>query len=216
MLFWRLTDNLSRLFHTLLHFVFHIGYFGPLLMGVLDSSFLFLPFGNDLLVIALVARRHQGYLLYVLAATCGSTLGVFLLDLVARKGGSGVEKIAGRRRFEYLKKKIGQHGASALILGCLAPPPFPFTMAVATLSALKYPRGRLVLTVAAGRAVRFLLLGFLALKFGRTLLRFAQSPVFTYSMGALAVLCVAGSVISISKWARRGRTAGRKPAEATV
>ena len=91
---------MGHIFRPLLHFVFHIGYFGPVVMGVLDSSFLFLPFGNDLLVIALVARHHEGYLLYVLAATVGSTLGVLLLDLAARKaGGSGVQKMAGRTSF---------------------------------------------------------------------------------------------------------------------
>lgn len=207
---------MAKFFHPLLHFIFHIGYFGPVLMGVLDSSFLFLPFGNDLLVIALVARHHSGYLLYVLAAAAGSTLGVFFLDLVARKaGGAGVEKMAGRRRFEYLKKKIGEHGALTLVLGCLAPPPFPFTMAVATLSALKYSRTRMLLIVAASRAARFLIIGFLALKFGRLVIRIAQSPAFTYSMGALVALCVAGSIVSISKWVRRGR-GGRQPAQATV
>lgn len=41
-----------KFFHPLLQFLLHIGYFGPLLMGVLDSSFLFLPFGNDLLVVS--------------------------------------------------------------------------------------------------------------------------------------------------------------------
>jgi membrane protein YqaA with SNARE-associated domain len=180
-------------------------------MGVLDSSFLFLPFGNDLLVIALVARHHEGFALYVLGATCGSTIGVFLLDLAVRKGGtSGVKKVAGRRRFEYLKRKIGEHGPLVLALGTLAPPPFPFTMTVATLSALGYPRVRLLITVAAGRAARFTILGLLALKFGRALLRFAQSPVFTWTMGGLTVLCIAGSVLSILKWVRRGRGAGSR------
>ncbi len=39
----------------LFRFLFHIGYLGPLVMGVLDSSFLVLPFGNDLLIVGLVA-----------------------------------------------------------------------------------------------------------------------------------------------------------------
>jgi hypothetical protein len=66
-------------------FLLHLGYFGPVLMGILDSSFLFLPFGNDLLVVTLMARHHQGWLWYVLAAAVGSTIGVFALALVAQK-----------------------------------------------------------------------------------------------------------------------------------
>jgi membrane protein YqaA with SNARE-associated domain len=204
---------LSHFFHPLLHFLFHIGYLGPFLMGIMDSSFLFLPFGNDLLVVALVARHHDGYLLYVLTAVLGSTLGVFLLDLVARKmGESGVTKIAGERRFNYLKRKIGQHGSLALVLGCLAPPPFPFTMAVATLSALSYPRVRLLVTVALTRAARFLILGFLAIRFGRAILAIAQAPVFIWTMSILIVLCIIGSAISIVKWVRNSRGKARQTA----
>ena len=184
-------------------------------MGIMDSSFLFLPFGNDILVVAMVARHHEGYLLYVLSAVCGSTLGVFVLDLAARKiGEEGVQKIAGPKRFAYLRKKIGERGGVALVAASLAPPPFPFTMMVAANSALTYPRVRLLSIVAVARAVRFLILGFLALKFGRAILRVIGSPAFKWTMAALAILCVAGSVLSILKWVRRGRPGRRAAAPA--
>ncbi len=176
-------------------------------MGVLDSSFLFLPFGNDLLVVGLVARHHEGYLLYVLSAVCGSVTGVFFLDLIARKGGeAGVQKVAGQRRFEYLKRKIGQRGGAAIVVGCLAPPPFPFTMVVATNSALGYPRKRLLLLVGVTRAARFLILGFLAIQFGRTILRIANSQAFRWTMIVFVVICMVGSVLSIWKWLRHGKS----------
>lgn len=175
-------------------------------MGVMDSSFLFLPFGNDLLVVALVARHHEGWPLYVISAICGSTLGVFFLDLVARKvGETGIQKVAGRKRFEFLKRKIGEHGAKAVVLGSLAPPPFPFTMLVATTSALGYPRRRLLLTVAASRGVRFVILALLALKYGRSLVRMANSPAFKWTMIVFSFLCIAGSVFSIVTWVRGSR-----------
>ncbi|HEY6991525.1 MAG TPA: VTT domain-containing protein [Bryobacteraceae bacterium] len=186
--------------------LFRLGYFGPFLMGVLDSSFLFLPFGNDLLVVALVARHHEGYLLYVLSAVCGSTCGTFLLNLVARKAGeAGMQKVAGQSRFEYLKRKIGEKGGRAIVIGCLAPPPFPFTMVVATTSALGYPRKKLLALVAASRAMRFLILGYLAIRFGRQILNIAKSQPFRWTMIAFVVLCVVGSALSIAKWVRRSR-----------
>ncbi len=195
---------MAALFRHFITLIFHLGYFGPFVMGVLDSSFLFIPFGNDLLVVALVARHHQGYLIYVLSAACGSACGAFLIDLAARKAGeAGVQKIAGRSRFEYLKRKIGEKGGRALVLGCLAPPPFPFTMVVATTSALGYPRKKLVATVAAARAARFLILGYLAIRFGRNILRIADSEPFRWTMIVFVVLCVAGSALSIAKWVRR-------------
>ena len=177
-------------------------------MGVLDSSFLFLPFGNDLLVVALVSRNHHGYLFYVLSAMCGSTFGVFLLDYVARKlGEQGVTRVAGQRRFDYLKRKIGQRGGIAIVAACLAPPPFPFSMAVSVNSALAYPRRKLLLLVAASRGVRFLILGALALRFGTWIIRIANSPVFRGVMIGFVLICLIGSVMSIASWVRKGRSA---------
>ena len=197
---------MSSLLQHLLRFLFRLGYFGPFVMGVLDSSFLFLPFGNDLLVIALTARHHQGYLIYVLSAVCGSTLGVALLDSIARKiGEEGVTKVAGKRRFDYLKRKIGQHGAKALVLGCLAPPPFPFTMMVAINSALAYPRKKLLLIVALSRAARFFILGALAIWFGRQIIHIIDSSGFKDAMYVISAVCVIGSVFSIVTWVRKGR-----------
>ncbi len=81
-----------------LQFIFHLGYFGPLAMGVLDSSFLVLPFGNDFVVVGLVAQNHKGLAFYVLSAACGSTLGALLLALGARKlGEEGIQKLAGKK-----------------------------------------------------------------------------------------------------------------------
>ncbi|MBV9301971.1 MAG: hypothetical protein JOY62_02675 [Acidobacteriaceae bacterium] len=186
--------------------LFQLGYAGPIVMGVLDSSFLFLPFGNDLLIVGLIARHHQGFIVYVLAAGCGSVIGVWLLDLVARKiGEEGIQKVAGPKRFTYLKRKIGEKGGRALVLGCLAPPPFPFTMVVATNSALGYPKARLLFIVWLARIVRFTLIGLLALKFGPAILRIANTPAFKWSMAVFIVICTVGSALSITNWVRKSR-----------
>jgi uncharacterized membrane protein YdjX (TVP38/TMEM64 family) len=197
---------LPTFFRHLLHILLQLGYFGPLVMGVLDSSFLFLPFGNDLLVVSLVARHHQGLVFYVLSAATGSTLGVLLLDLVARKGGEeGIQKVAGPKRFDYLKRKIGEKGGRAIVLGCLAPPPFPFTMLVATNSALGYPRLRLLWIVWLTRALRFAVIGLLAMKFGHAILRIINSSAFKWSMVVFIAICIVGSALSITKWVRKSR-----------
>ena len=119
----------------------HLGAFGPLLLGILDSSFLVFPFGNDLLVVVLTARNHDHLPFYVLSASLGSAGGVFLLDLVSRKGGEeGLKRLMSRSRLEYFKKKVGKRAALSLSIASIAPPPFPFTLVVATMSAFQYPR----------------------------------------------------------------------------
>src|ERR1039458_9593411 len=113
---------MHALLRPLFAFFLHIGGFGLVILGVLDSSFFFLPFGNDLLLVVLVARHH-GYLpLYVLAASLGSATGVLLLDLVCREGGEeGLKKMVSARRINYLKKKMSQSAAVPLIVACVAP-----------------------------------------------------------------------------------------------
>src|SRR5579862_9449544 len=52
--------------------LFHMGGWGVLTLSTLDSSPLFLPFGNDLLVLALCARYRDRMFYYVAMATLGS------------------------------------------------------------------------------------------------------------------------------------------------
>lgn len=192
---------MSGFFHSALTFLFHLGYFGPLVMGILDSSFLILPFGNDLLVVGLVAQHHQGYPFYVLMAACGSTLGVLALGLVARKyGEEGVCKLVGEKKFEKLKKRIGHRAGVFVAVACLAPPPFPFTMVIATASALDYSLWRLLAINFVSRGVRFAVLGFLAIKYGHAVLQIAKSPAFRWGMIAFIALCVVASAFSIWHW----------------
>jgi membrane protein YqaA with SNARE-associated domain len=198
---------LQKLFRPLLVFLLHLGYFGPVLAGVLDSSFLFLPFGNDLLVVILTSRHHQGLPWYVLGAAVGSTVGVFLLVLVARKlGKEGIEKMAGAKKFNRLSKMIDKNGAKAVALACLAPPPFPFTMVIAAAAALDYSLLRICTINFFARGVRFVILGLLAIKYGRHILELANTSGFRWTMYIFIVLCIVGSGFSIYGWLKNVRS----------
>ncbi len=198
---------MSSFFRPLLHFLFHLGYLGPFVMGILDSSFLVLPFGNDLLIVGMVAHNHHGLPLYVLSAACGSTIGVLTLALIARKfGEEGICKVAGQKQFDRLKRNIGNRSGLAVAIGCLAPPPFPFTMVIAAASALGYSLWRLLIINFMSRVVRFTVLGFLAIKFGSAVLRIARSPAFVWSMVGFIILCLIASAFSILHWVRSARS----------
>jgi membrane protein YqaA with SNARE-associated domain len=193
----------------LLAWLVSLGLFGPLIFGVADSSFLFLPFGNDLLVVILTVRDHAHLPFYVVTAAIGSTLGVLLLDVVCRKGGEeGLKRMMKPRRLEYFKRRMGNQAAIAIGLACLAPPPFPFTLVIASASAFAYPRLRLLSLVFVARAIRFVIVGWLAIRFGRDILRIARAPETTWIMVGFIVLCIIGSAFQILQWVRRsGRLA---------
>lgn len=192
--------------HRFLAYFLHLGAFGPLILGILDSSFLFLPFGNDLLLVILIAQNHHLFAPYVPIAALGSTIGVFFLDLVCRKGGEeGLKKMMKPNRFEYFKKKMSQRAGMAVAIACIAPPPFPFTPVIAAASAFQYPKKHLLAIAFTMRLVRFSLIGVAAILLGPDILAIAKSPAFTWAMIGFIALCMVGSTISVAGWIRRSR-----------
>lgn len=193
-----------RFFLPLLHFIFRLGVFGPLAMGVLDSSFLVLPFGNDLLVVRLVSGDPQKTGWYVLMAACGSTVGALLLALVSRKlGEEGISKLAGTKEYDRLRRRIGQRAGIAVAVGGIAPPPFPFTTVIAAVAALRYSIARILCINFVVRAIRFTLLSLLAVRYGKDVIQVMRTPAFEWAMFAFIALCAVASGISIAKWIQR-------------
>jgi membrane protein YqaA with SNARE-associated domain len=189
-------------------FFWRLGGIGLVLLGILDSSFLFAPLGNDLLVVAMTARSHSmlAMLYYAFMSTIGSVLGCLLVDVLLRRAGEkGLDRYLPKRRLEYVKCKVQKNAAWALVLASIAPPPFPFTPFVMAAAALQYPRWRMAAITGAARMVRFTTLGALALLFGRRILRWAQAPVVQWSLIVLIVICIVGSIVSVVGWIRHSR-----------
>jgi membrane protein YqaA with SNARE-associated domain len=201
-----------KFFLPYIQFLFHIGYFGPLLMGILDSSFLVLPFGNDLVVVGLVARHHSGAPWYILMAAAGSSVGVLILSLVARKlGEEGITRVAGEQKYQKIRNKIGNRAGAAVGLAGILPPPFPFTVVIAAVAALDYPIWRILVVNFCSRAVRFTILAILAIEFGHEVLRIAHSSAFEWSMIVFIALCVIASAFSAWQWWHKTRGGKNKP-----
>jgi len=189
-------------------FFWHLGGPGLLLLGILDSSFLFAPLGNDLLVVAMTAHYHSVHrmLYYAAMSTIGSVLGCLLVDVVVRRAGEkGLEHYLPRKRIGYVRGKVEKNAAWALVVASIAPPPFPFTPFIMAAAALQYPRVRMLTITGVARMVRFTGLGVLALLFGRHILQWAQSPAVQVALIGLIALCIVGSVISVAGWVKRSR-----------
>src|SRR3954454_16559113 len=199
---------MKHLTQVLLALFWKFGGPGLLVLGILDSSFLFAPLGNDLLVIAMTARKHSiPYMLYYAAmSTVGSVIGCLLVDVVFRKAGEkGLEKHLSKRRLEYVKRKVTGNAAWALVVASIAPPPFPFTPFVMAASALQYPRKKMLAITGVARMFRFTALGFLAYYFGKRILKWLDSDVAQWILISMVVLFTVGSIISVVGWIRRSR-----------
>ena len=183
-----------------------MGLLGLFLMSALDSSFLVLPFGNDLLLIALVSANRESlwWIAYVIVSATGSVVGVFFVDLIMRKAGeTGLERFVSRKRIDKLKAKLENKGGITVFVATLIPPPFPFTPVVMTASALQSPRGQLLIAVFLGRLLRFGIEAVLALYFGRQLIAFMNSDVVTYIVYGLIGIGIVLSTLSLLRWLKR-------------
>jgi membrane protein YqaA with SNARE-associated domain len=191
----------------LAHFFIALGGWGLLTLGTLDSSFLFFPLGNDLLMVLLTTQHHQRMPYYAAMATAGSVLGCFLTDVASRKAGeAGLKGRISKSRLAYVQNQVTRRGAVMLAVASLMPPPFPFTVFVMAAAALKYPRFRLLGIIAVARCFRFLMEGWLAIQYGRHLIQMSQSSAFEGVVLMLVAVCIGGSVWSIISWVRRSRS----------
>ena len=190
----------------MLRFFFRLGIFGLFLLSALDSSFLVLPFGNDLLLIALVSagRSSLRWLAYVVVSALGSLVGVYVVDVTMRKAGEkGLEHFLNPRKIEKFKSKIESKAGISVFIATLLPPPFPFTPVIMTASALQCSRRTMFIAVFVGRLLRFTIEALLALYFGRKLIRFLRSDVVTYTVYGLIALGAVLSTLSVITWLRR-------------
>lgn len=190
----------------ILHFFRRLGVFGLFLLSALDSSFLVLPFGNDLLLIALVSSHRNSliWIVYVIVSAIGSVVGVIFVDLIMRKAGEkGLERFVSQKRLDKLKAKLENKAGITVFIATLIPPPFPFTPAVMTASALQTPRGKLLSAVFFGRLLRFGAEAVLALYFGRQVIAFVNSEVVTYFVYGLMGIAAVLSTLSVLKWLKR-------------
>lgn len=200
-----------------LRFFLHLGAWGLLGMGILDSSILFLPFGNDLLVVALTARHPQRFWLYALAATAGSLMGCTITDWLSRKvGEKGIESLVDAKKVEKLQQRLKTHSFWVLGGAALMPPPFPFTIFLIAASAIQIARWRVLTSVGVGRFLRFVLISLLARRYGTHLIALSKRPEFRYFIIGLAVVSVIGSVFSVLKWVRSTRRPRPEAVEANA
>ncbi len=203
----RLTILLAAFYaYSFLRFFRRLGIFGLILLGALDSSFLVLPFGNDLLLIALVSNNRSGLMAiaYVAASVIGSMIGISLVDSLMRKTGEkGLDRFVGKKKRERLKARLETKGWLTVFLATLLPPPFPFTAVLMTASALQTPRRAVFSAAVTGRLLRFSIEAVLAIYFGRRVVAFLNSPIVEYIVYALIVLAAVFSAMSVIKWLKR-------------
>jgi len=105
-------------------------------------------------------------LLYAFMATSGSALGCWILYLISRRAGARALNRFSEAKQHRVKNWIEKYDAFAVLVATLLPPPFPFKLFVVSAGVFRFSLLRFMLAIIVGRAFRFLLEGFFAVRYG--------------------------------------------------
>lgn len=157
-----IAKGLSRVSEYLITF----GAFGLFTVALLDSTFVPLPSSADALMLVLSTTHPSWMLLYAFMATSGSAIGCWILYLISRRAGSRALNRFSERKQKRVKQLIERYDMIAVLVATLLPPPFPFKLFVVTAGVFRFSLVRFMIAIVAGRAFRFLLEGYFAVRYG--------------------------------------------------
>lgn len=157
-----ITKGLTRVSEYLITF----GAFGLFTVALLDSAFVPLPSSADALMILLSTAHPRWMVLYAFMATSGSAIGCWILYLVSRRAGARALRKFSEAKQKRVKGWIERYDMAAVLVATLLPPPFPFKLFVITAGVFRFSLVRFMIAIVAGRAFRFLLEGYLAVRYG--------------------------------------------------
>jgi membrane protein YqaA with SNARE-associated domain len=156
------TKYLTRLSEYLITY----GAFGLFTVALLDSTFVPLPSSADALMLLLSTTNPSWMLLYAFMATAGSALGCWILYLISRRAGARALNRFSEAKQQRVKNWIEKYDAFSVLVATLLPPPFPFKLFVVTAGVFRFSLVRFMLAIIVGRAFRFLLEGYFAVRYG--------------------------------------------------
>jgi membrane protein YqaA with SNARE-associated domain len=142
------------------------GAFGLFIVALLDSTFVPLPSSADALMLLLTTAHPRWMVFYAFMATAGSALGCWILYLVSRRAGARALRRFSDAKQKRVKELIEKYDMAAVLVATLLPPPFPFKLFVVTAGVFRFSLVRFMIAIVAGRAFRFLLEGYLAVRYG--------------------------------------------------
>lgn len=155
------------------HWLFQLGGLGLIPLGLLDNSLVPLPGIMDVATILLAARQEKLWLYYAVMATAGSVLGGFATYRVARKGGKeALEHRFTRRKVDKVCKIFERWGFGAIAIPAFLPPPVPMVPFLLAAGAMQYPARKFLVALTLGRISRYMVLAYLAARYGRQIIAF--------------------------------------------
>src|SRR6185436_1861536 len=150
-----------------------------------------LPGGPDAVMIWLSANSPGLMPLYALAATAGSAIGCTGLYLLARSAGVAALKRVAPQKRARIENLLGRYDLIAIMIPAVLPPPFPFKPFVLGAGVFKLKTWRFITAIFVGRAIRFLIEGWLAISFGEDAGRIIKQHGWKLLVATAAIVVIA-------------------------
>jgi membrane protein YqaA with SNARE-associated domain len=181
------------------HWMFHLGGIGLIPLGLLDNSPIPLPGIMDVATILLAGRQQKLWIYYAVMATAGSVIAGFVTYRLARKGGKeALEARFTRRRVEKVCQIFERWGFSAIAIPAFLPPPVPMVPFLLAAGAMQYPAKKFLLALTLGRISRYLVLGYMAARYGRQIIAFIAKH--GHPVVGIILLLIAGAAAGYYFW----------------
>jgi len=194
----------------------HLGGLGLFSVAVLDSSIIPLPLpgSTDLLLLWLVAHGGNPWLLAA-SAVLGSLLGGYTTWRIGKKGGeTSLRRYLPRRFLDRIVEWVGHHPVLAVFLPAILPPPVPLSPFILASGALGVTRNRFLAAFGVARALRYSLVAWLAVAYGRRVVRLWSGTLQKWStpilwvFAGLTVCAVCAGILNLRKARKAERENG--------
>jgi membrane protein YqaA with SNARE-associated domain len=187
-------------------FLVPFGVFGLFAIALLDSALIPLPGGPDAVMLLLSTQNPARMPLYALGATAGSVLGCVILYYISRRAGRrALDKFPPQKQAR-VKELVDRYDVLSVLVASVLPPPFPFKLFVITAGVFRLSLLRFAVAVAIGRAFRFFLEGFFAVRYGEQAKEVLAQNYPAVGLGVATLLVVIFVLRSLLKRRKSGGT----------
>jgi membrane protein YqaA with SNARE-associated domain len=170
----------------------NLGPLGLFLVAIVDSSIVPMPIPGSTDVLLLLFVAHQGNpWLYGLTAIAGSVLGGYTAWLMGHNGGE-----AALRRYvpagirARIVGWVQHHPILAVFIPAVLPPPIPLSPFILASGALGVSRRRFLIVFATARSLRYALIAWLAVVYGRRVVHLWNTTLQKWSTPLLWTFCM--------------------------
>ena len=171
-----------------------LGVWGVLLLSMVDSAAIPLPF-LDPLIVSYGVADHARCALYCLMAAVGSACGSMLPYYLGRAGGElFLLKRINRERYERLRDRFEKQEFLAIMLPAMCPPPMPVKLFELAAGVFEMRPLSYFMAVVAGKFVRFLVESLLVIVYGPAIL---SNTLRMFHHHANLTLSVVGALVGL-------------------